>query len=172
MLISICDKEFKDNVNIRFNNISEGFNRFKSSILRENEYSKEESFEEKVINFTMEAFRLNGEENSYVDFYYNELEDEAKIRLEELLNEKDKEFLCKFKNGNKGTGIYFRLTEESIPFITRLNTMEILFCTIYFVKEACTIWGNYNKSFPILYENDEVIDKYKIIAEKSNLVVE
>ena len=69
------------------------------------------------------------------------------------------------KNGNNEKNyheknIYFKLTKESIPFITRLSTREILFSTIYFTKYPCTIWGNYNKSFPIFYHDNNDIQQY------------
>ena len=78
MLIQITEKEFKDKVEIRFSNITEGFNKFNNRTLEDLENI---NTEEKMINFTIEAFELNGEENSYVDFYYNVLKDEDKNRL-------------------------------------------------------------------------------------------
>ena len=71
MLISVNENDFKEKVNIRFNNITEGINRFESKTLEsDNSYN----FEKSIIDFLQEAVKLNGVENSYVDFYYNVLE--------------------------------------------------------------------------------------------------
>ena len=140
ILIPISNKEFKEKVTIRFNSINDGFNNYNNKTIEGNE--------EAFISFLQEAFELNGEDNSYVDFYYNVLNDEDKILLEE------------FEKNYHEKNIYFKLTKESIPFITRLSTREILFSTIYFTKYPCTIWGNYNKSFPIFYHNNNDIQQY------------
>ena len=140
ILIPISNKEFKEKVTIRFNSINDGFNNYNNKTIEGNE--------EAFISFLQEAFELNGEDNSYVDFYYNVLNDEDKILLE------------KFEKNYHEKNIYFKLTKESIPFITRLSTREILFSTIYFTKYPCTIWGNYNKSFPIFYHDNNDIQQY------------
>ena len=131
MLISVNENDFKNKVDIRFNNITEGINRFEKQIL---ESDKSEDFQKSIINFLQEAVKLNGVENSYVDFYYNTLGEEEKSRFKELLNSEDKEFIKEFEYENSEGGIYYNLTLESIPFITRITTQEVLFSTIYFVK--------------------------------------
>lgn len=168
MLISVNENDFKDKVNIRFNSITEGINRFDNKTLESNDSY---NFEEGIINFLQEALKLNGVENSYIDFYYNVLEEGAKIRFKELLNSEDKEFIEKFECKNSEGGIYYNLTLESIPFIARITTNEVLFSTIYFTKEPFTIWGNYNKKFPVFYKDKDVYDKYKNIAESFNLKI-
>lgn len=168
MLISVNENDFKDKVNIRFNNIIEGINRFENKTL---ESDNSCNFEESIINFLQEALKLNGVENSYIDFYYNVLKEDAKIRFKELLNFEDKEFIEKFECKNSEEGIYYNLTLESIPFIARIIINEVLFSTIYFTKEPFTIWGNYNKEFPVFYKEKGVCDKYKNIAESFNLKI-
>ena len=143
MLIKINENDFKNNVEIRFNNITDGINRFENKTLEsDNSYD----FEKNMISFLEEAVKLNGIENSYVDFYYNNLEEDEKRRLKQFINSEDKEFIRKFENENGMSGVYFNLTLESIPFITRITSKEVLFSTIYFVKKPFTIWGNYNKN--------------------------
>ena len=103
MLISVNENDFKEKVNIRFNNITEGINRFESKTLEsDNSYN----FEKSIIDFLQEAVKLNGVENSYVDFYYNVLEEEAKIRFKELLNCEDKKFIEKIECENSEGGSY------------------------------------------------------------------
>lgn len=152
ILIPISNKEFKEKVTIRFNSINDGFNNYNNKTI--------EGTEEAFVSFLQEAFELNGAENSYVDFYYNVLNDEDKKKLKELINDEDKILLEEFEKNYHEKNIYFKLTKESIPFITRLSTREILFSTIYFTKYPCTIWGNYNKSFPIFYHDNNDIQQY------------
>lgn len=168
MLIEINEKEFKENVSIRFNNINEGFCRFNNKVLI---CGDSRDIEEKVIEFMEQCFELNGEKNSYVDFYYNVIDDESKRRFEKLLCNDDKRFIEKFKKQCKNNGIYYRLSKESIPFIVRLNLNEILFCTVYFTKKPMTLWGNYNKSFPIFYIEENIVKKYEIVAKNNKLII-
>ena len=65
-MISVSENDFKDKVSIRFNNITEGINRFENKTL---ENDKSDDFEKSLIGFLEEAVKLNGVENSYVDFY-------------------------------------------------------------------------------------------------------
>ena len=166
MLISVNENDFKDKVNIRFNNITEGINRFEKKVL---ENDKSDDFEKSIISFLQEAVKLNGVENSYVDFYYNILEDDEKRRFKELLDLRDTDFIEKFECKNSEEGIYYNLTLESIPFIARITVQEILFSTIYFTKEPFTIWGNYNEKFPVFYKEESVFNKYNSIAKIFNL---
>ena len=168
MLISVNENDFKEKVNIKFNNITEGINRFNNKVLESN---NSYDFEQCMIGFLEESVRLNGVENSYVDFYFNVLEEDAKIRFKELLNCEDKEFIKKFEDENSEAGIYFNLTLESIPFIVRITTKEVLFSTIYFTKEPFTIWGNYNKKFPVFYKEKSVYNKYENIAKSFKLKI-
>lgn len=168
MLISVNESDFKNKVNIRFNNITEGINRFENKTL---ESDSSYDFEQSIIGFLEEAVKLNGVENSYVDFYFNVLEEDTKIRFKELLNCEDKEFMKKFEGKNSESGIYYNLTLESIPFIARITTKEVLFSTIYFTKEPFTIWGNYNKKFPVFYKEKSVYDKYENIAKSFKLKI-
>ena len=91
---------------------------------------------------------IEGNEEAFISF------------LKELINDEDKILLEEFEKNYHEKNIYFKLTKESIPFITRLSTREILFSTIYFTKYPCTIWGNYNKSFPIFYHDNNDIQQY------------
>lgn len=168
MLISVNENDFKEKVNIRFNNITEGINRFESKTLEsDNSYD----FEKSIIAFLQEAVILNGVENSYVDFYYNVLGEDDKKRFKELLNCEDKEFIKKFEYENSEDGVYYNLTLESIPFIARITAREVLFSTIYFTKEPFTIWGNYNEKFPVFYNEKDIYDKYNNIAKGFGLKI-
>lgn len=168
MLIPINEKEFKEKVKIRFNIISEGFNRYENKSL---EACNDNFFEVNMLKFLEEALELNGVDNTYVDFYYNILTASDKKKFKEMLDCNDKEFIVNFEKDNNNNNIYFKLSKECIPFINRLNSREILFSTIYFTKEPLTIWGNYNKKFPVFYLESAVFHKYEELARKHNLVL-
>ena len=77
LLIPISTNEFKDNVNIRFNNILEGFDLFKNFTI---EAKNIEDGENKIIEFIENIFEENNCE-AYVDFYINKISDEDKEKL-------------------------------------------------------------------------------------------
>lgn len=168
MLIPINEKEFKERIKIKFNNISEGFSRYSNKTL---EACNDNFFEANMIKFLEEAMELNGVDNSYVDFYYNILSESDKNNFKEMLDSEDKKFIRNFEKVNKDSGIYFKLSKDFIPFINKLNSREILFSTIYFTKEPLTIWGNYNKKFPVFYLESKVLYKYEELAKKYNLLL-
>jgi len=157
----ICEEIFKEKVTIRFNNISDGLGKFQNFILESRE---KENSEEKLIRFMEKTFELNGEDNSYVDFYFSKLVESEKKCLFALLNNEDKELLKKHIKEVKDETIFFRLSKASLAFITRLSTREIFFCTFYFTKLPCTIWGNYNMKFPVFFNDNKVKEKYKEVA--------
>ena len=161
LLEPISEEIFKQKVAIRFNNINDGFNRFENFML---ESKDKENSEAGLIVFMQEAFQLNGEESSYVDFYFSRLDENDKQSLFALLNDEDKEILKRHIREIKYETIFFRLSKEMLPFITRLSTREILFCTFYFTKFPCTIWGNYDMKFPAFFNNQDVVKKYKELA--------
>ncbi|WP_346934722.1 hypothetical protein [Clostridium sp.] len=168
LLYPVSKEDFKKLVDIRFDNINEGFNNFKSAML---ESETLEEAEKNITKFMEEAIILNGEDNSYVDLYFSTLEKEDKERLIGLLEEKDKEIMERIKEILQEDTIYFRLTREIIPFITRLSTREVLFCTVYFTNYPITIWGNYNKKFPCFYRDDKILDLYNDIAKECNVEI-
>lgn len=165
LLRPISQETFEKKVFIRFKSINEGFSRFENFMLQD---TKDNS-EEKLITFIDKAFQLNGEENSYIDFYLSRLDREAVDKLFALLNEDDKAMLKRHISEIEEDTIYFRLSREAIPFITRLNTREVFFCTFYFTKFPCTIWGNYNMKFPIFFNDKTDVEKYKNIADECGL---
>ncbi len=168
LLFPVSKENFKKLVNIRFNNINEGFNNFKNAML---ESESLEVAEKNIIKFMEEAIILNGEENSYVDIYFSTLKKDDRERLMDLLEEDDRKTMESIKYILQEDTIYFRLTKEIIPFITRLSTREILFCTVYFTKYPLTVWGNYGKRFRCFFNNDEIFTVYNSIGEVCNIKI-
>ena len=113
ILIPISNKEFKEKVTIRFNSINDGFNNYNNKTI--------EGTEVAFISFLQEAFELNGAENSYVDFYYNVLNDEDKKKLKELINDEDKILLEEFEKNYHEKNIYFKQTDN----ITLTQPLEV-----------------------------------------------
>lgn len=166
-MIGISKEKFKSSVEIQFDNINEGFSKFKSKILEE-----DCSLKGDFVGFISECFKINGSENSYVDFYYHRLSIEDRENLKKFLEEDEREFLDKYIESLDKSTIYFRLTEEFIKFLINISLKEILFSTFYFTKIPCTIWGNYNKKFPIFFEREKDIKFYSSIAKKYELKIE
>lgn len=163
MILKAVDEEkFKELVEIKFNNISEGFNKYVNGILKGRESDNKTKNEESIIRLLEKLIEINGIENSYVDFYYSRLSDEDKKRLTQLLVDEDKEQLKELEKKLSSKDIYFKLTKEMVPFFTRLSTREVLFSTFYFTKIPCTIWGNYNMEFPCFFKG---IEEMKIYSE-------
>ncbi|MCX0362129.1 hypothetical protein LI034_14070 [Clostridium perfringens] len=171
ILKSISEDEFKNKIKIRFNNILDGFDRYSNGLLEYN--GDNDSFkikEECFINFFNEALELN-KGKVIIDLYIKNLEDESLARLLERLDERDKNILIDI-NKQEIKSVYFELDNKDLmSFITRLNTRELFFCTIYFMEKPMTIWGNYNLSFPMFFEGNNMLDIYRDLAKKHNLDV-
>ena len=170
ILKSVSDKDFNDRIKVKFKNINDGFEKYENRILEGKDISDSLILENKIIKFIENAFELNGEENSYVDFYYFKLNEEDKLKLENMISKEDKKILNEIKE-YEFESIYFYLTKELIPFIVRLSTREVLFSTIYFTKVPCTVWGNYGMSLPCFFESKEDIEIYKKVSENLELEI-
>ena len=172
ILKSISEDEFKNKIKIRFNNILDGFDRYSNGLLEYN--GDNDSFKIKegcFINFFNEALELN-KGKVIIDLYIKNLEDESLARLLEGLDERDKNILIDNINKQEIKSVYFELhNKDLMSFITRLNTRELFFCTIYFMEKPMTIWGNYNLSFPMFFEENNMLEIYRDLAKKHNLDV-
>lgn len=171
LLKSIEEKEFQNKVDIRFSNISEGFNKFHNGVLEKKALLNREESEERIFRFFERILELNGEENSFIDFYYLRLGEEDKQRLKEMVSADDRIILNDVERELKGDGIYFRLSKEILPFIVRLCTREVLFSTFYFTKIPCTIWGNYNMEFPCFFKDEKCMQFYDEVSNNYDLKI-
>nr|WP_243110128.1 hypothetical protein [Clostridium perfringens] len=172
ILKSISEDEFKNKIKIRFNNILDGFDRYSNGLLEYN--GNNDSFkikEDCFINFFNEALAFN-KGKAIIDLYIKNLEDESLNSLLEGIDERDKNILIENVNKQEIKSVYFQLdNKELMSFITRLNTRELFFCTIYFIEKPMTIWGNYNLSFPMFFEENNMLEIYSDLAKKHNLDV-
>ena len=166
--IPVSLAEFKENVNIRFNNIIDGFETFKNFTI---DGTLTEDSETCLIKFISHVFETN-ESECYIDFYINKLNKSEKKNLMSLIDEKDRTLLENIIDMNHND-IYYKLTDKNlIPFFTKLNTKELFFVTFYFIKKPMTIWGNYNLKFPCFVDDSDSFNYYYDSAKSFNLIAE
>lgn len=126
---------------IYIQNIQNGFDNYAYEVIKMN---LEEAY--KTIK---DLWILNGSDNSYADFYYFTLDNKARNKVEAVLSEEEKLYLERlYKPKNVGEIIY-PLEETFIKILIKLNYLEILFSTFYFIKKPCTMWGNYNHEYVV-----------------------
>lgn len=167
MIRDISTEEFNLKVSLKFNNILEGYNKFKVIELYQN--NKVKDGEVAYISLIREIFEKD--KALIIDFYKNNLSEESINFIKENIDLKDNILLNEILNKDSGDRIYFEIQNEKyLDLLTKLNTRELFFVTFYFYKSNITIWGNYNMKFPLFYENNDKIDEYLNIAKSKNLL--
>lgn len=167
MIRDISIEEFNLKVSLKFNNILEGYNKFKVIELYPN--NKVKDGEVAYISLIREIFEKD--KALIIDFYKNNLSEESINFIKENIDLKDNILLNEILNKDSGDRIYFEIQNEKyLDLLTKLNTRELFFVTFYFYKSNITIWGNYNMKFPLFYENNDKIDEYLNIAKSKNLL--
>lgn len=157
----ISDQEFLQKNLLHISNVEEGFQKYEYAILS--------GTEEKYQEFIECAVSMNGEENSYFDFYYSRLEEESKEKFRRGLTAAEKDEL---KDIERTQAIYYPLTQECIPMISKVTARELLFSTFYFEKYPCTLWGNYGLRYPIFFKDKETRKIYENAARACGLEME
>ncbi|WP_294374370.1 hypothetical protein [uncultured Clostridium sp.] len=164
--IPVSWTEFKNNVSIRFNNILDGFDKFENFTIDGN-FS--ENSEACLINFLLQVFEENDNE-CYIDFYINKLNEIEIKNLMNLIDENDKTLLNSIIS-IKHNDVYYKITDKNlIPFFAKLNIKELFFVTFYFTKKPVTVWGNYNLKFPCFFNDDKTLSEIYDIAYKLNII--
>ena len=167
MIRDISTEEFNLKVSLKFNNILEGYNKFKVIELYPN--NKVKDGEVAYISLIREIFEKD--KALIIDFYKNNLSEESINFIKENIDLKDNILLNEILNKDSGDRIYFEIQNEKyLDLLTKLNTRELFFVTFYFYKSNITIWGNYNMKFPLFYENNDKVDEYLNIAKSKNLL--
>lgn len=123
---------------IFFENIQYGFDHYDFEILK---LDKEEAYEK-----IKKLWILNGDDCSFADFYYFKIDNEARKKVNDVLDEQEKQYL---KNMVGTEDIIFQLDDMLLKVLIKLNDLEMLFSSFYFTKEPCTLWGNYNQEYVI-----------------------
>lgn len=186
MFKEIDKADFIMKVKIRFYNIEDGFEKFKNNILsvnsdklnlfeekqkiKKNKFKNE--YEENFISFIQDAYKINDNKGVIIDFYINNLDDIAINNILEALDEEEGGLFLNIIHEMTGSTNYFKVdNEEILSLIVKLNAREIFFSTFYFLDKEFTVWGNYNMEFPVFYNDDQIIEKYKKIASENNLYI-
>lgn len=165
--IPVSSQEFKDKVNIRFNNILDGFDRFDKFTIDGNLCTSKS--EEQIIDFILYIFQENNN-GCYIDFYLNRLNG---TEINNLMNLIDSEYIPLFKSliEMNHNDVYYKITDKALlPFFIKLNTRELFFVTFYFIDKPVTIWGNYNLKFPCFFNDSDILKKFLDKAEKNELI--
>ena len=183
MLLTPITKEiFESNNKIYFDRIDKGFDRYTSGILslpKEDLSSMKEKEkldliiknENKYIEFIRKVYIIN-KDKPMIDFYLKDIDNKGVLRILDSLDYEDKIiFINHLRYLDKET-VYFSIENKNLlPFLTRLSTRELNFCTMYFTSVPITIWGNYNLNFPLFFENEEKLDYYNEIAKDCGLII-
>ena len=151
--IKISLEEFKKKNIIYLDKIQDGFNKYPNVML--------EGTEEYVNDAIRKLFKENGIDNSYADFYYGRLDQEAKNKVQDALNKEEIDFIESLQlNENE---IFLRLNQKLLEILLKLTGNEVLFSSFYFAKYPCIVWGNYDKKYPIFFKDKSVM---KIVMEE------
>ena len=111
-------------------------------------------------NVMREMWTSDKTEESYVDFYYLILEEDAKKAVRSVLTEQEicylmtmeKEILSQMdlETMREQKAVIFPLNFELLKIAAKLNEKEMLFSTFYFIgEETSTWWGNYDQEYII-----------------------
>jgi hypothetical protein len=157
----IQEEDLADKPAILINNVEEGFENYEYLVLQ----GEKEAFEQ----FLTQVMVLNGTADSYADFYYARLDENEKEYFHKALSKENRSFLLK---GTWSEGIYYSLDSRLLQFLLEITANELLFCTFYFTRYACTVWGNYGLQFPVFFRDGETKERYQKLAEACGLTTE
>ncbi len=162
----IEEKDFKNIIKIRFNNILEGLDNY-DNIELSSLKNRKKDIEEDFINILESFFDLN-EGKLIIDFYKKNLNEESINYIKSNLDIGDLEIFNELINECDNENIYYFIeSKKYISLLIKLNTRELFFTTFYFYKYPLTIWGNYNFKFPMFYNEFSSIKKYMDILNKN-----
>ena len=119
------------------------------------EYAWESKFfsSQMAKDYIRNLWKENGDEHSFVDCYYKFLEKESKDRILQVLTEEQQKYLQELEKNQQD--LLVPLTEELLNLAVDLTDKEMLFFTFYFLKNPCTIWGNYKQEYVLFYPKQE-----------------
>lgn len=126
---------------IYFERIEDGFRHYEYKVL--------EGTEEELKKIVHALWEETGIDHAYVDWYYGTLLLEEQERIRDVLSDASKEILNRYEDCKEL--LFLPLTEELFELTMELNLTESLFCTYYFCKQPCTVWGNYDNKFQCFY---------------------
>jgi len=169
MDLEIVNKnDFERVINIRFDNILDGFDRYNYIELSPRDEVKNDS-EEYFIK-TVEAFYEVNEGNLIIDFYKKNLNDNSIELIKKHLDSDEKAYFDELINFATDNEYFYKVNNKKyIKLFTRLCTKELYFITFYFYMNPITLWGNYNLKFPLFYDDNTNTIEYINIAKANKL---
>ncbi len=161
---------FMNKVEVRPNNILEGFNNYNNAIITTECITNNEESEECFIRFLRDVLELN--KNSIIDYYGNTLNDDEFSRMIDTLSKDEKDILIQIREESNNDDIYFEIDNTNfIDILIKLSVRGILFSTFYIINDKLTIWSNYDYKFVIFFRDKDIIHDYEKIAKKYKLVI-
>ncbi|WP_455714975.1 hypothetical protein [Anaerosporobacter sp.] len=142
LLGAIDRKELVEEGAIYFERIEEGFRQYQCKVI--------EGTEAELKNMVRALWEDNGKDHAYVDWYYGTLLPEEQERIRNVLSITGREALKHYEKCKEL--LFLPLTEELFELTMEFNLTESLFCTYYFCKQPCTVWGNYDNKFQCFYK--------------------
>lgn len=111
---------------------------------------------EEFLELLRQMISLNGAGRSYADFYWGRLSEEERGRVTSSFPQ-SKKALWMDLTASMEIGVedlYFSLEDdEFLLMLHYLTSEEILFSSFYFTRFPCTVWGNYNLSWPFIFRD-------------------
>lgn len=165
----IKKSDFEKIIKIKFNNILDGFEEYNYIELSSNKNNKNEAELDFIKSIEM-FFDLN-EGSLLIDFYKDRLTKESVRFIKNNLDKEDINSFDELLKLVKSEEIYYKVENKKyIKLLTKLCTRELFFITFYFYKFPATLWGNYNLSFPLFFDDHDKIYDYINIAKINNLL--
>lgn len=102
-----------------------------------------------LTNYLNEKVKENGEANTYFDFYYGTLPDEAKEKANTVLTKEEVTSLNCLQLSTDPAKLFYVYDSILFPIAVKLSVTEMLFSTFYFAKTKETVWSNYDGKFVV-----------------------
>jgi predicted DNA-binding protein (MmcQ/YjbR family) len=126
-------------------NIQDGFDQYTCNML--------EGTQEEIYQKIYELREKNSINSSYVDFYYGKLSLEERNNLRLGISDKSFSILNMYEYLKEP--VFLPLDNDILVLTAELNAKELLFTSYYFCKFPCTVWGNYNLSYPVFMKRND-----------------
>ncbi|MFA9377690.1 MAG: MmcQ/YjbR family DNA-binding protein [Lachnotalea sp.] len=144
-LLGVITKErMIDMGGIYIETIQSGFDQYSCELLS----GTQEELYQKINEIRLKNYEVH----SYVDFYYGKLSYEERTNLRAALSDKAFSILNMYEYLKEI--VFIPLYDDILYLTAELNAKELLFCTYYFCKYPCTIWGNYNLTYPMFAKKE------------------
>lgn len=115
--------------------------------------------EENMLEFLLQVTETQA---CYADFYYPSFGKKEQEQFLAGLSEKER--TCMQSIECTEGKIYYPLDKEICTFLLDITAREWLFSSFYFTEKRAVLWGNYQMTFPLFCENEEVREHYSRLA--------